>query len=372
MAGVKPSSSSSARGQAEGDDGAAAPPKRKAKKSRPRTTLADAESHPQAGDQPNPIEMLRRYSMKNTRSQQEEDDDGPKPIGRKGRCNSQWQYADPSQAMIVFDWDDTLFPTTHIIDVLKLDWRTPLAQQKVKKDVVKKLAACENGAVEVLQRANERGHVVVVTLAARGWVEQACRLFYPKVGEVMQANGIKIVNAQEKEQRDAVGDPSQYGSDEEYYGLLKGHAIAAEIDRFYSQYEGQTWKNILSVGDSRFERYGLLAASTAYLEGKAITAIDDQPFDPLQQDAWQKVKSDGHVVKVRVKCCKLVDGPDVEELDIELDMVAKWLQPMVALDEGFDLDFEALVDAKLVAVVESVLHGERPVADLPAAPANDY
>lgn len=304
----------------------------------------------------------------------EDSDDVPAPAmrGRQARANSQWQYADPSQSMMVFDWDDTLFPTTAIIDVLKLDWRVPLSQQRVKKDVVKKLAACEHGAVEVLKKACQHGHVVVVTLAARGWVEQACRLFYPKVGEVLQANDIKIVNAQEREQKEAVGNPDKYGSDEEYYGLMKGHAIATEIDRFYSQYEGQTWKNILSIGDSRFERYGLLAASAAYIKNKHITEMDGEPTSPVQQDAWQKVNSDGHVVKVRVKCCKLVDGPDIEELDIELDMVNKWLQLMVAIDEGFDLDFEALVDAKLVAVVEGVLHGERPISDLPACPSNDF
>jgi len=399
MAGVKPSSGgnsrsvSSPRGQAAGqrappsarsggnqshDDNASVssaqiqPPQRRGKKagSKPRTTLQDAEAHPEAGDQPNPLEIIRRHSMK----YYDKEHDGPSGgardhIGKKGRANSQWQYADPSQAMIVFDWDDTLFPTTQIIDVLKLDWRTPLGQQRVKKEIVKKLANCEQGAIEVIERATQIGHVVVVTLAARGWVEQACRLFYPKVGQLLQKLGIKIVNAQEKEQRDAVGDPSQYGSDEEYYGLLKGQAISSEIDRFYSQYEGQTWKNILSIGDSRFERYGLLAASTAYMKQKHITAIDDEPYDPLQPDAWKKVNTDGHVVHVRVKCCKLVDGPDIEELDIELDMITKWLQLMVNLDEGFDLDFESLVDAKLVAVVEGVFNGERPITDLPASPS---
>lgn len=322
--------------------------------------MADAAEHPEAGGQPNPVELLRRHSLRH--GQKEVLTATPR---RRGRAESQWNFADPSQTVIVFDWDDTLFPTTNLIDVLSLDWQVPLAQQRVKKEVRTKLAQCENRAAEVLGKAVENGHVVVVTLAARGWVEQACECFYPKVGEVLRTNRIKIVNAQEFK---GVGDASQYQSEEEFYGLLKGRAIAQEIDRFYSQYEGQTWKNILSIGDSRFERYGVLAASTAYLQRRRLSSWDDQPFSPGQQDAWQKVEADGHVVKVRAKVCKLVDQPDIEELDIELDMISKWLALMVNINEGFDLDFEALVDSRLVGVVEGVLHGERPVKDLPSCP----
>lgn len=341
------------------------PPKRRTKTaSRARSTLTEAAEHPEAGRTPNPVEILRRHSLRYPDQDREE----PKEV-RRARADSQWNFADPTQTIIVFDWDDTLFPTTDLIDVLKLDWRVPLPQQKVRKEIPRKLALCEKKAVDVVKRAAQTGHVVVVTLAAKGWVEQACSLFYPKMGEVLKSLQIKIVNAQEKAVRQQVGDMSKYDSQEEYYGLLKGHAISEEVSRFYSQYEGQTWKNVLSIGDSRFERYGLLAASTAYMQRSPLNSVGAQPIMPGQQDAWKKVTSDGHVVHMRVKCCKLVDGPDIEELGIELDMIAKWLGLMVGLNEGFDLDFEALVDARLVSVVEGVLHSERPVGDLPSSGA---
>lgn len=308
----------------------------------------------------NPVEFLRRHSIKYS-----EEENQKRLAGRTKRLDSQWQFADPTQTIIVFDWDDTLFPTTHLIDELQLDWQVPLMRQRVKREVIAKITACEKRATSVLRHAAISGHVVVVTLAAKGWVEQACKMFYPMVGEVMKTLQIIIVNAQEPEFKRLVGDPSQYSSDEEFYGLLKGHAIAEEVKKFYSQYQGQTWKNILSIGDSRFERHGLLAATTAYMQRCNMNAVGGTPLLPTQQEAWRKVESDGHVVHVRVKCCKLVDSPDIDELDIQLDMVTKWLALMVGLDEGFDLDFEALVDAELITVVEGVLRADRPVSDLP-------
>merc|ERR1712129_245037 len=110
------------------------------------------------------------------------------------------------------------------------------------------------------------------------------------------------------------------------------------------------------------------AASTAYMVGKRLTTIA-KPFLPSEQQAWQKTKKeegDDKVVRLRVKCCKLIEGPELEQLAIELVMIARWLGLMVALDEGFDLDIEALVDASVVSLVEEVLRGERAVEDLPS------
>lgn len=359
----------SAAGGASVAEGQAGPPKRSVKKAKSRTKIEDAMDCPDAGGKlsegTNPVELLRRHSLKYPSEQDSEQKRSTE--GRSKRADSQWQFADPTQTMIVFDWDDTLFPTTDILDVLELNWQVPLSRQKVKREVLAKIVACEKRSAGTLRRAAQSGHVVVVTLAAKGWVEQACRLFYPKVGELLKNLKIKIVNAQEPEIKGLVGDPSQYSSDEEYYGLLKGHAMALEVEQFYSQYKGQSWKNILSIGDARFERHGILAAATSYMQGCNMNAVGETPVLPTEQAAWRKVESDGHVVALRVKCCKLVDGPDIDELDIQLDMVSKWMHLMVALDEGFDLDFEALVNSELIAVVEGVLRGDRPVADLPVA-----
>jgi len=291
---------------------------------------------------------------------------------------SQCQFAERQQTVIVYDWDDTLFPTSFLFDSLRLDLAVPLAQQKRlgarAKEVGRKLAKCENLAVKILQESHMAGQVVLVTLAVKGWVEQACRLFYPKVGELLRQLNIRVVSARQDPCSKGKADVSKglvrakCRSEEEYWGLLKGRAISREIEQFYSQYEGQSWKNVISIGDSQFERYGLLAASTAYMQNKRVSQLEATPFSPAQAEAWQKLdvsQDTEHEIRLRVKCCKLLVDPDMDELVVEMNTIGKWLTSMVRLDDGFDIDFEVLTDVEQVSIVEKVLRGERPVTDLP-------
>jgi len=291
---------------------------------------------------------------------------------------SQFQFAERLQTVIVYDWDDTLFPTSFLFDSLRLDLAVPLAQQRRlgarAKEVSRKLAKCENLAAKILQESYVAGQVVVVTLAVKGWVEQACRCFYPKVGELLRQLKIRVVSARQEQVANGKLNVSKglvkakCRSEEEYWGLLKGRAISKEIEQFYSQYEGQSWKNVISIGDSQFERYGLLAASTAYIQNKRMSQLDVSPYSPAQSGAWQKMEvtqDSERQIRLRVKCCKLLGDPDMDELAVELNTIGKWLTSMVRLDEGFDIDFEALKDVEQVAIVEGVLRGERPVTDLP-------
>jgi len=287
------------------------------------------------------------------------------------RVNSQHTFADRSQTVIVFDWDDTLFPTTFLLDEFGCDWQLPLCLQPLlsmtaRQEISKKLAHCEDRALETLRRAYLLGHLVVVTLAKTGWVDRACRQFYQRVGDMLRTFNIPVVYALDKVTPLEMAQlQMRCRDDEEFYGLLKGRAISDELQRCYSQYEGQTWKNVLSIGDSRFERYGLLAASAAYMRGDRVVGLTmSTPESPEQRAAWERVDIDS-VVRLRVKCCKLVERPDMEELSIELDMLARWMSMMVKLDEGFDLDVEALKDASQIALVEAVMRGERPVGHLP-------
>lgn len=296
------------------------------------------------------------------------------------RRNSQLAFHDRTQTFIVFDWDDTIFPTTYVQEGLGLDWRLPLDEQanltsSEVADARQKLLTCERYAAAALTRAAELAHVVVITLAGSGWVDLSCRHFYPSLGHLLRELRIPVIYAQEQ----VKGLPQQYKKknfqadedQERYWGLVKGMAIAEEADRFYSQYEGQSWKNILSIGDATFERYGLLAAASAYMSDTplAINALGQGPvvWSPTQEGCWEKVQN-GHVKKLRAKCCKLVDQPDTEELAVQLEMVGKWLEGMVRLNEGFDLDLEAVETEAQVPIIEAVFRGERPVSDLPRLP----
>jgi len=276
--------------------------------------------------------------------------------------------------VIVFDWDDTLFPTSYVNDDLQLEWSLPLHKQPVldakgAREAQKRLQRCERNAMRLLNKAHDLANVVVVTLASAGWVDTATRFLYPDMGRLLRDLDVPVVYAQERagvtEQQH---EKLQYQSSDEverFWGLVKGRAISEEVEKFYSQYEGQSWKNILSIGDSSFERYGLLAATSAYMQGLELSEAEG--WHPNQEGCWQKVQ-DGHVMKLRAKCCKLVDQPDATELAVELGWVVKWLAGMVNLDDGFDLDLEYVNEEEEVAMIDAVLRGELPVSKLPHFP----
>lgn len=299
------------------------------------------------------------------------------PVKGRGmvRRDSQLSFAEQSQTVIVFDWDDTLFPTSYVTEELEADWSRPLRKQKhlaagghrcgSLEEIRRRLALCEKRASELLRKAHSLGHVVVVTLASSGWVKPLCENFYPQVGRLMADLGVRVVYAQEhltdkdrEEAHELVGEEV-----ERYWGLLKGRAISDICHKFYSQYDGQSWKNVLSIGDSSFERYGLLAATGAYWRGRELGETG-RIRCPSDEDEWKKVEG-GRILKMRAKCFKLVDVPNVDELICQLEVVAKWLEPLVRLDGGFDLDLEAS-DSGAVELVEAVLRGELPPSSLPS------
>eukprot|EP00438_Fugacium_kawagutii_P022851 Skav230326 [mRNA] locus=scaffold430:612162:618302:+ [translate_table: standard] len=182
-----------------------------------------------------------------------------------GRRNSQLFFASKSQTLLIFDWDDTLFPTTYV------PWQL-----------------CK---------------VVLLTLARAPWVSESCKNFYASVGRLITQLKVPIIYAQEGIQVDY--NKQNMSSDEEierFWSSVKGKAIARECNKFYSQYEGQSWKNVISIGDSDFERVGTQNAMENYMRETGIESADGKLVDV-----------NGHMYKVRTKTFKMLDEPTVED-----------------------------------------------------------
>jgi len=45
--------------------------------------------------------------------------------------------------------------------------------------------------------------------------------------------------------------------------------IVRKVEEAHASYDGQSWKNVISFGDSDFERYGTIAAAQGYMRAKA-------------------------------------------------------------------------------------------------------
>merc|ERR1712054_92244 len=135
---------------------------------------------------------------------------------------------------------------------------------------------------------------------------------------------------------------------EMFWSGIKGKAIANEVKQFYSQYEGQSWKNVISIGDSDFERLGTQATTAEYAKQ---VGMDDAPI--VKSLSMREVGN--HVFKVRTKTLKMLDDPSIEELTIEVAMLKKWLPPMVELDKSCDVNLDDVGDADTIATIEATL-----------------
>ncbi|CAD7971241.1 unnamed protein product [Amoebophrya sp. A25] len=222
--------------------------------------------------------------------------------GCRNRRNSQLEFSNANQTIVVFDWDDTLYPTTWVRNDFQLSYKYPLDWQlsePMLSTVKAKLAQFEAESELLLRHAATHAEVLIVTLAKRPWIDMSVEHLTPKLGQVVRELKIPMLYAQE------FSHLAEGETREQQYAYMKGLAIASGVDRFYSQYAGQTWKNVISVGDSDFERMGTQAAIRDYylrflqknagLSPVRLTSADQQNFMPtlLQDDDGQQQEHQG-------------------------------------------------------------------------------
>jgi len=241
-------------------------------------------------------------------------------------------------------------PTAYVRDDLNLCWQTPMKNQRLhpreKDEISRNLQRCSDRCVSLLEDACQSGKVVIVTLARSPWVTKSSDNFYPAVGEFIDSMRIPVIYARgvcEEVDYDKIAMSSSTAV-EKHWAQVKGRAIAKLLQEFYSQYAGQSWKNIISIGDSDFERLGTQQATQDYMRQNGINRS-------------RTVELKGHVYKVRTKTFKMLDQPTVEELAVELALVQKWLPLMTRLDNSFDINLSDLEDPAVLRRIERTLHG---------------
>lgn len=258
---------------------------------------------------------------------------------------SQAEFFKPEQTIIIFDWDDTLCPSSWIRDNKQvLNFFRPCPNIERFQRPLKELAARGEA---VLRLAMRLGNVIIVTNAMDPWVETSCRNFLPSLMPLVST--LPIVYARsifETHQLDPVRSPMMstmrsgsgrlalpglYAANGQnrlwtYNARLaaqrfeevspqrwKEVAFEQEINGFYSRYNHQSWKNVVSIGDSIFER-------------DAVRRV------VLHRPQQKK--------KCRTKTLKLFDDPDVSELIAQLRVVQEVMSVMVHYDGDLDIEID--------------------------------
>merc|ERR1712187_917981 len=128
-----------------------------------------------------------------------------------------------------------------------------------------------------------------------------------------------------------------------FWSNLKGQAIAKALAELHTLYAGQSWKNVISIGDSEFERMGTQGAIQKYVTERGISSTSSPR------------EIGGHVYKVRSKTFKMLDSPSAEELMLQIQMIQRWLPFLVSLDDNFDGDLNDVHDLDAISKIEARL-----------------
>ncbi|CAE8637615.1 unnamed protein product [Polarella glacialis] len=200
---------------------------------------------------------------------------------------------------------------------------------------------------QLLRFAMKLGTVIIVTNAMDPWVETSCRNFLPQLlplvsqlpviyaRSIYEAQGVDPLRSTARSSSPSstrVPLPGLYAAngqnrlssfntklaqqrcaEEMSPQKWKEVAFSLEINGFYSRYAHQSWKNVISIGDSIFER-------------DAVRRVVVQRPDQKK--------------KCRTKTLKLFDDPEIEELIAQVKVVQDVLNVMVQYDGDLDIEID--------------------------------
>ena len=126
----------------------------------------------------------------------------------------------------------------------------------------------------VLKVAQLLGKVVIVTNSTRPWVTSSCEAYMPQLMDILGEFPViyaqeKIPAIKQKLQADREGFFARYTRNNKHGDLtldeelecvwtaIKSQAMEEAVSSFYTKYENQSWKNLISIGDGRFEHRAL-------------------------------------------------------------------------------------------------------------------
>jgi hypothetical protein len=249
---------------------------------------------------------------------------------------SQAEYFKPEQTIILFDWDDTLCPSNWIRENRPaLSFFKPCPPDEKYQRPLREL---QKHVEATLRLALKMGKVVIVTNAMDPWVETSCRNFLPALVPIVSQ--IQVIYARSvfdtfacdaaKKNAGRTSSPgralpglfaasgqnklaSSQPRDEMAPQKWKEIVFEQEITGFYSKYDRQSWKNVISIGDSIFER-------------DAVRRV------VLNRPTAKK--------KCRTKTAKLLDEPEIDELVAQVRVIHDALGLMVQYDGNLDIEID--------------------------------
>ena len=151
------------------------------------------------------------------------------------KYNNKDLHIDRHNTIIILDWDDTLCPTTWMMEK-NIDLLNP----KSRGDNILFFKRLDNKLSELLKIMISLGIVIIITNAMPEWIELSSSVL-PKTSEILKR--IEVVSAREKYQGKA--ELSDW----------KRHTFKEELHKKLLE---KSYTNIISMGDAEYEYMALI------------------------------------------------------------------------------------------------------------------
>ncbi|CAI5705025.1 hypothetical protein KXD40_001713 [Peronospora effusa] len=219
------------------------------------------------------------------------------------------------RTVVVFDWDDTLCPSSwlHAHDLLPKYRGHQISVTPDQREVLNLISA---HVARLLQKAVAYGPVFVVTAAEYGWVEMSSALYLPDVQSVLALADVHIVSARSWYEQTFGLDGDSATWKQEVMQLIARKCFAAAAaeetsvngNRSFRQASAprDAYFNFLSVGDSMAERDACFAAVE-------------------------------NVCRTFAKTLKFVEHPTAEEVLQQVELTHDSFEQMCSWDNNLDL-----------------------------------
>ncbi|CEG38043.1 protein kinase [Plasmopara halstedii] len=190
------------------------------------------------------------------------------------------------RTVVVFDWDDTLCPSSwlHAQNLLPKYRGHNINITSEQREV---LALVGEHVACLLQKAVAYGPIFIVTAAEHGWVEMSAALYLPSVQSVLALDDVHIVSARSwYEQNFGVGGDSATWKQEVMQLIALKCFASQNTTRTYRQ--STTYFNFVSIGDSMAERDACFAAvqNVCHTFAKTLKFVEH----PNAEEVLQQVK----------------------------------------------------------------------------------
>lgn len=246
-------------------------------------------------------------------------------------CSSLQRCTERNQTLIFLVWDDMLFPTTEFFE--RLGWTSEglLDESQLDGALRNSLREWREALRTYLQEALRlSSNCTIVTNAKRPWVQVCIDKFVPEIKHLFEEECLKVVYASERVRksnktkvksqcmdwravkRHSASNGNTHLEQDEDQTAAKCQTMQDELVSFYSQFTGQSWKNILTVGDMPYER------NTA----SEMSMKRNPPFK----------------ANLRTKTLALPSAPSLTEITLSLRVSRLTLSACVEFDGDFNLN----------------------------------